>query len=347
MKIGKNETCPCGSGRKYKKCCSLKGAKDPVRTLTTFVKDYSAFVEQVGDFLGADEEAALKYYEEFLQEDLGNIQPVLLEVMSDPFMDWLFFSRQEGGKTLVDRYLAQDTTGEEDRKVAAALGAGIFSLYEVVQAESPWKTKIRECFSGEVFSAFMPPDEEGYEAGEVLFGRLSEFGGIKVMTGVPGLTISGIRPESLAAVKPDVIAAAGATSFTALGGAEAEIRRLMLSVYGQLFPSSDENPPLFAFDADKLENVVQELLPSLSEREQETMKDLSLDPEKGLILELKNDLGTLRLQDGLCYIDEESDDEAALDALLDDMETALEPWLVAPEEEEADDDMAEDPDSNR
>ncbi len=24
MKIGRNEPCPCGSGKKYKKCCLLK-----------------------------------------------------------------------------------------------------------------------------------------------------------------------------------------------------------------------------------------------------------------------------------------------------------------------------------
>jgi uncharacterized protein YecA (UPF0149 family) len=24
QKIGRNETCPCGSGRKFKKCCALK-----------------------------------------------------------------------------------------------------------------------------------------------------------------------------------------------------------------------------------------------------------------------------------------------------------------------------------
>lgn len=26
MKIGRNETCPCGSGQKYKKCCAEKDA---------------------------------------------------------------------------------------------------------------------------------------------------------------------------------------------------------------------------------------------------------------------------------------------------------------------------------
>lgn len=29
-KIGRNETCPCGSGKKYKKCCGLKAAVAPV-----------------------------------------------------------------------------------------------------------------------------------------------------------------------------------------------------------------------------------------------------------------------------------------------------------------------------
>lgn len=27
-KIGRNDPCSCGSGKKYKKCCALKGASD-------------------------------------------------------------------------------------------------------------------------------------------------------------------------------------------------------------------------------------------------------------------------------------------------------------------------------
>jgi uncharacterized protein YecA (UPF0149 family) len=28
VKTGRNDPCPCGSGKKYKKCCALKGASD-------------------------------------------------------------------------------------------------------------------------------------------------------------------------------------------------------------------------------------------------------------------------------------------------------------------------------
>lgn len=31
MKIGRNDPCPCGSGKKYKKCCLDKPATQPVR----------------------------------------------------------------------------------------------------------------------------------------------------------------------------------------------------------------------------------------------------------------------------------------------------------------------------
>ena len=29
-KVGRNDPCPCGSGKKYKRCCGAGGAEDPV-----------------------------------------------------------------------------------------------------------------------------------------------------------------------------------------------------------------------------------------------------------------------------------------------------------------------------
>ena len=31
-KVGRNETCPCGSGKKYKQCCASKAGGSPVRS---------------------------------------------------------------------------------------------------------------------------------------------------------------------------------------------------------------------------------------------------------------------------------------------------------------------------
>jgi hypothetical protein len=32
-KVGRNEACPCGSGKKYKRCCEAKEARDGSRLL--------------------------------------------------------------------------------------------------------------------------------------------------------------------------------------------------------------------------------------------------------------------------------------------------------------------------
>jgi hypothetical protein len=32
-KAGRNDSCPCGSGKKYKKCCALKGQKNQASML--------------------------------------------------------------------------------------------------------------------------------------------------------------------------------------------------------------------------------------------------------------------------------------------------------------------------
>jgi hypothetical protein len=32
MAVGRNEPCPCGSGKKYKHCCALKSQKSPLAT---------------------------------------------------------------------------------------------------------------------------------------------------------------------------------------------------------------------------------------------------------------------------------------------------------------------------
>lgn len=70
MKIGRNDDCPCGSGRKYKRCCANKPAADPARsqqhvqeeqekvTLGKMIRDFQELaggkkpaIQQIGVFL--------------------------------------------------------------------------------------------------------------------------------------------------------------------------------------------------------------------------------------------------------------------------------------------------------
>lgn len=60
MKIGRNQLCPCGSGKKYKKCCLDKN-----NTVSPFSDKSSAY-----DFLMQDAEKAQKVFEKYLFPDV-------------------------------------------------------------------------------------------------------------------------------------------------------------------------------------------------------------------------------------------------------------------------------------
>ena len=51
MKIGRNDTCPCGSGKKYKHCCLLKPKKTKYQQITDIVKE-QGYPATVGELLG-------------------------------------------------------------------------------------------------------------------------------------------------------------------------------------------------------------------------------------------------------------------------------------------------------
>jgi hypothetical protein len=46
-KIGRNETCPCGSGKKHKKCCMFKG-QQPMLTVESikYIKKTTAYLKK-------------------------------------------------------------------------------------------------------------------------------------------------------------------------------------------------------------------------------------------------------------------------------------------------------------
>ena len=112
MKVGRNQPCPCGSGKKYKMCC-LKRQTAAVRITR---EDRAAALEKLDQFaetrFGPDEDDAL----DELWERWDDAEEDPLELMDEPFRralddlvdPWVFFDRplMDGG-LLVDRFLAE------------------------------------------------------------------------------------------------------------------------------------------------------------------------------------------------------------------------------------------------
>ena len=112
MKIGRNKPCPCGSGKKYKKCCHKREAV-AVRITREDRAAALAKLEQFAETrFGPDEDDAL----DELWEPWDDAEEDPLELMDEPFRrglddlvdPWVFFDRPlMDGSMLVDRFLAE------------------------------------------------------------------------------------------------------------------------------------------------------------------------------------------------------------------------------------------------
>jgi hypothetical protein len=133
-KIGRNDPCPCGSGKKYKKCCLAE----------TFVQvDKEASIERklVRDllqFLGkhyhhVTEDARSLFWDDFTPED--HLDHVGLDQADINFWEWLIFDymvEEANDKTIVELYMDHNKKlSLDEHKVLTMMKNSCISLYEV------------------------------------------------------------------------------------------------------------------------------------------------------------------------------------------------------------------------
>lgn len=67
MKLGRNDPCPCGSGKKYKKCCLQRNGAQPANPIIS-PSDIEEFQKKISEHQRAEEERRHRY---------GNIRPII------------------------------------------------------------------------------------------------------------------------------------------------------------------------------------------------------------------------------------------------------------------------------
>lgn len=142
-KIGRNDPCPCGSGKKYKKCCLDKAATPVTPTPALFSEtDRSSVLDKLRAFGNRPEqvedlaEASFDYWGDRLYERDDDEQRRVLDLPQAEVMQtaWLWFDAElPDGRTVADRFLAVEgdrlTPGE--RAYLNQARATYQGLYEV------------------------------------------------------------------------------------------------------------------------------------------------------------------------------------------------------------------------
>jgi hypothetical protein len=134
MQTGRNVPCPCGSGKKYKKCCLSRiytetGREDSIRS--KLVQDLLQFFNR--NYGHTLDDAHLLFWGDFNPEE--HLYKASFDIALQNFWEWLihdFVVDEVDNKTLIDLYI-EDTKGisADAYKVLSMMSNSIISLYEV------------------------------------------------------------------------------------------------------------------------------------------------------------------------------------------------------------------------
>ncbi len=111
-RVGRNDPCPCGSGRKFKRCCGARTAEPEVSELDLsheLVSRVVAFALRAGDGAQARAAASLFGGQEFDDIPPEEALPLLPSAdCGDVFLAWLVLDRRPpGGGTFTESFLAK------------------------------------------------------------------------------------------------------------------------------------------------------------------------------------------------------------------------------------------------
>jgi hypothetical protein len=177
-RVGRNDPCPCGSGRKYKKCHlpldrldrSVEPTGDPRHVLD------AGLIVRLQEFAAARFGREWQRFARDFTDDPNAIQ------LSRPWSVYVFHVR---GKSVLQWYLEEKGPGltREERDWLAAQAAAWLSVWEVTGVEPGESVTVRDLLSGEERVVHETSGSQSLVARDALLGRVVDHDGVSVLCG--------------------------------------------------------------------------------------------------------------------------------------------------------------------
>ncbi len=188
--VGRNEPCPCGSGKKYKKCCMPKETAVDLQELRRSRAEENLRSEILkyttgGRFKDEMEQAFQKYHDGKVavgmllnQEPMENIR----------FLDWFIHEHRHSkeNKRIIDMFAEQRAKSLDDdqKKLLDEWRASCLGAFEVLSTEGGVLT-LKDLFGEDTYSIEDPSATEELTPGEAVVVRVTSSWGVRQMAGVP------------------------------------------------------------------------------------------------------------------------------------------------------------------
>jgi tetratricopeptide (TPR) repeat protein len=171
-KISRNDRCPCGSGKKYKKCC---GAKEAISITHMIERDMDDLQKQILEF-------AYHYYGMELEDDFEDLQERLFipDEQMEQFYEFVhsmwfsLFIQLEDGETIIEKFIGSEGARIKRPKLKQILQSwkNPRVIAGKVMTIENQKFTLENVFTLEKIDAFMVNDHFPVETGSFLTGLL-------------------------------------------------------------------------------------------------------------------------------------------------------------------------------
>lgn len=267
MKPGRNDPCPCGSGKKYKHCCLNAGVAADVTDLTwrrlrALLEGYPVtMLRFVNDTYGPS--ALHEAWDEFM--GLYSLEFDAETPLIQLFMPWFFHCwspdphdtgvQDEAliGVIPTTAYLAAAGRRLDPllRSYLKSLLSAPFTFFEVVSCAPGARMTLRDVMTREEHIVTERSASLGMQRGDLLFGQLASVNGLAMLEAFNGYAIPPIEKAAVIALREHIAAGNPQITSQVLREYDLELLDLFHAIDGRLFNSL---PPILQnTDGDPLE----------------------------------------------------------------------------------------------
>ena len=210
MKIGRNDPCPCGSGKKYKKCCQAKQTE--IEFFWSRVhKERERLIEKMmlfcGEYCASDvvEDAWPDFKSPDRTDEAGDFDPIHMNL----FWSWFYFQlpypkyteeteknypeliENPVGETFLT--LKSDTLTELQIEYVKKCLQAPFSFYDVIEVRQGHGMAVKDIFTFEEFEVVEKSASNTLKKGDIVFGMLLTMKNLTVFESLGVVAIPPLR----------------------------------------------------------------------------------------------------------------------------------------------------------
>lgn len=176
LKLGRNDPCPCGSGKKYKNCCGRLGDITPVYEdpFTHYSQLITSFKVKLESYFAAE----VKKHRQSIKSRFARFSVIrtIRNEHESIFSDWLWFDlRDDEEMTMAGRYFMENEAFMEKplRECLQALNQSYLSVYRLTGSMG-LTLSVSDIFSGSSYKVMIkePFDLEDKDRNMLALGRI-------------------------------------------------------------------------------------------------------------------------------------------------------------------------------